>query len=144
MTHDKPLFSSKPFNKILLGTLMKNRPWFWLMIVIFILYLSGCAHYTLVRQSPPVKNGYLIRDVSVFTALPENPVLVDRDVYIQGETIAMVSEERLNIPGAEVIDGRGKMLLPGLIDFHTHITSGMIIPWGDIIPTMHFNMEGCL
>ena len=123
---------------------MKNRPWFWLMIVIFIQYLSGCAHYTLVRQSPPVKNGYLIRDVSVFTALPENPVLVDRDVYIQGETIAMVSEERLNIPGAEVIDGRGKMLLPGLIDFHTHITSGMIIPWGDIIPTMHFNMEGCL
>lgn len=70
MTHDKPLFSSKSFNKNLLGTLMKNRPWFWLMIVIFIQYLSGCAHYTLVRQAPSVKNGYLFRDVSVFTALP--------------------------------------------------------------------------
>jgi len=90
------------------------------MIVIFILFLCGCAHYTLVREAPPVKNGYLIRDVSVFTALPEIPVLEDRDVYIQGETIALVSEERLNIPGAEVIDGRGKMLLPGLIDFHPY------------------------
>jgi imidazolonepropionase-like amidohydrolase len=123
---------------------MKNRFWVLLITAVLVHCMSACTHYSLIQQTPLAKNGYLIRDVNVFTAVADSPVLEDMDVYILGETIAMISKERLNIPGAEVIDGKGKMLLPGLIDFHTHITSGMIIPWGDIMPTMRFNMEACL
>jgi imidazolonepropionase-like amidohydrolase len=125
---------------------MKNRFRFLLIIAALVLCMSACTHssYSLIQQTPPAKNGYLIRGVNVFTAVAGSPVLEDMDVYILGETIAMISSQRLNVPGAEVIDGKGKMLLPGLIDFHTHITSGMIIPWSDITPTMRFNMEACL
>jgi imidazolonepropionase-like amidohydrolase len=123
---------------------MKNRILSWMIIVAFVPCLFACSHYTLIKQTLPARNGYLIRNVNVFTAVPGSPVLKDMDVFIQDENIAMISKERLNVHGAEVIDGKGKMLLPGLIDLHTHITSSMIIPWGDMNPTMRFNMEGCL
>lgn len=121
---------------------MKNR--LWPVILVLVSFLSACAHPSLVGKAPVKENGYLIRNVDVFTALDEGKVLQDMDVYVRGETVAVISAKRLDIPGAEVIDGQGKMLLPGLVDFHTHITSGMIIPWGTVMPTMRFNMEACL
>jgi dihydroorotase-like cyclic amidohydrolase len=66
------------------------------------------------------------------------------DVLIRGGRIIKVSSAGIHAPGAEVIDGRGKTLLPGLVDFHTHITGCAIIPWGNLFPTMEFNFEGCL
>lgn len=48
------------------------------------------------------------------------------DVLIKGETIAAVGEDLAIPPGTEVVDGRGKTLLPGLIDAHTH-------SWGDAL-----------
>jgi len=41
------------------------------------------------------------------------------DLLIHGETIAEVGEA-LSAPGAEVVDARGKLVLPGGIDPHTH------------------------
>src|SRR6185295_10730772 len=47
-------------------------------------------------------------------------------VVIKGRTIAAVGP-RVAVPaGAEVIDGKGATLLPGLIDGHTH-------SWGDVL-----------
>lgn len=67
----------------------------------------------------------LIRDVSIFdgsgSALQTGSVLVD------GERIARVAYGADALAGetAEVtIDGRGKTLMPGLVDAHTHLTWG--------------------
>ncbi|MEA3061551.1 MAG: hypothetical protein QOJ94_1332 [Sphingomonadales bacterium] len=51
------------------------------------------------------------------------PPLPDASVLVEGERIAAVGKGALaNVPaGAERIDGRGKFLLPGLIDAHVHL-----------------------
>ncbi|MEE1158890.1 MAG: dihydroorotase, partial [Atopobiaceae bacterium] len=41
------------------------------------------------------------------------------DVLIEGKRIAEVGQD-LNADGATVVDGRGKYLLPGLVDMHVH------------------------
>lgn len=65
---------------------------------------------------------YLIRNVHVYA--PEN--LGVMDVLIGGEKILKMAEQ---LPaekayGVEVIDGSGKILMPGLIDAHVHILGG--------------------
>ncbi|WP_405020810.1 amidohydrolase family protein [Kitasatospora sp. NBC_00070] len=59
----------------------------------------------------------LIRNVAVFdgTALH-----APRDVLIDGSVIAAVGLALGTPAGATVVDGRGRTLLPGLIDAHTH------------------------
>jgi imidazolonepropionase-like amidohydrolase len=62
--------------------------------------------------------GFLVQGARVFDGAR---VLSIADVLVQGEMIVAV-EERINPPPAvEVVDGRGRTLLPGLIDCHTHV-----------------------
>ncbi len=68
-----------------------------------------------------------IHDVSVFDA--ESARLdPHRDVLIDGNRIISVSPAGAPPQGAQVIDGRGKTLLPGLWDMHAHVfpTDGML------------------
>lgn len=58
------------------------------------------------------------------------PVVEDAVVVVRGERIAAVGKRgSLNIPpGAEVVDGKGLTLLPGLIDAHFHIDGDDQLP----------------
>lgn len=65
---------------------------------------------------------YLIKNVSIYT--PE--AIGVKDLLIGGEKILKIGD---NLPvesayGIEVIDGTGKVLIPGLIDAHVHILGG--------------------
>ncbi len=42
------------------------------------------------------------------------------NVLVQGTTIARISGGAVDAPGARIIDGRGRTLMPGLIDMHWH------------------------
>ena len=58
------------------------------------------------------------------------PVIPDSVVLVRGARIAMVGK-RTSIripPGAEVVDGKGLTLLPGLIDSHFHIDGDDPLP----------------
>ncbi|GAA1011375.1 MULTISPECIES: dihydroorotase [Streptomyces] len=55
----------------------------------------------------------LIRGAKVLGGAPQ-------DVLIDGETIAAVGPD-LAAEDAEVVDAEGKVLLPGLVDLHTHL-----------------------
>ena len=63
----------------------------------------------------------LFQNVRVFDG---TRMLSARDVLLQSGRIAKVGERLTPTPGTITIDGRGKTLLPGLIDAHTHT-------WGD-------------
>jgi adenine deaminase len=49
----------------------------------------------------------------------------EADVAVFGETIAGVGK---SYEGESVVDGRGKVLIPGMIDGHVHIESSMLVP----------------
>jgi imidazolonepropionase-like amidohydrolase len=53
-------------------------------------------------------------------------LLKNRFVRVEGSTIADVSDKPVDTTGARVIDARGKVLMPGLIDCHVHVLASML------------------
>ena len=61
--------------------------------------------------------------VDVLSAAPQRPATV---LINNGRISGISSDGRLAIPaGAQVIDGAGKYLIPGLADMHNHLGSGL-------------------
>ncbi|MEE8886666.1 MAG: putative aminohydrolase SsnA [Eubacteriales bacterium] len=70
----------------------------------------------------------LVGNGQVITRDSENPYLKDGAVLIDGEEIAEVGDEqklRESHPDAEYVDAHGGIIMPGLINAHTHIYSGL-------------------
>lgn len=65
-------------------------------------------------------NDRLIRNVTLVSPERETP-LANAHVLIRDGRIARVSVQPIDAPGAEVIDGAGRYLVPGLIDSHVHL-----------------------
>jgi imidazolonepropionase-like amidohydrolase len=107
--------------------------------------LISCSSHSLLTAPSSKPAGYLITNVSVFTAVKGRLVIKNAWVHVKGKHIVKISAAPFEVPGAEVIDGTGMTLLPGLIDSHTHISSGAFIPWKPaMLPTMDYNFEACL
>jgi imidazolonepropionase-like amidohydrolase len=71
-------------------------------------------------QSSPSRQ--LIRDVRVFDG---EGVLEHRSVLIENGKIRRIGDAKLKVANAEVIEGAGRTLLPGLFDAHVHIPDPM-------------------
>lgn len=70
----------------------------------------------------------LVENGHVITRDPNNPYLEDGAVAIDGDTIKEVGPAavlREKYPDAERIDARGGVIMPGLVNCHTHIYSGL-------------------
>jgi imidazolonepropionase-like amidohydrolase len=90
---------------------------YWICVVLF--GLLGCSHK---QPAPPATEGtFAFVDVTVVPMdserlLPGQTVLVR-----EGRITHMGSVESVSVPaGAQRIDGRGKYLMPGLSDMHSH------------------------
>ena len=71
---------------------------------------------------------YLIGNGQVITRDPENPYLRDGAVVTEGSKILAVGEWdtlKRAYPDAQFIDAKGGVIMPGLINAHTHIYSGL-------------------
>jgi len=71
-------------------------------------------------QSPTPDAPQLIRDVRIFDG---ERVSEHRSVLIESGKIARIGGPSLKAPNAQVVDGTGRTLIPGLIDAHIHIPS---------------------
>jgi imidazolonepropionase-like amidohydrolase len=78
--------------------------------------LVGCL--SLGAGAPAQPGSELIRDVRLFDG---ETVLEHRSVLIENGVIARIGDAALDVPGARIVDGSGRTLLPGLIDAHVHI-----------------------
>src|SRR3954449_3296493 len=70
-------------------------------------------------------SGYLIRDAYLLTMDGDDAGLLGGDLHIDGERIAGVAPG-LEAEGAEVIDGRGMIAMPGFVDTHRHMWAAML------------------
>src|SRR5690349_6737144 len=61
----------------------------------------------------------LIRGATVITMDPKIEDLLRADILIAGERIAIVAPQ-IDAPSAEIIDGTGRIVMPGLINAHMH------------------------
>lgn len=62
----------------------------------------------------------LIRDGYIMPMTPGGQDLPRGDVLIRGDTIVAVGE-KLSVPDAEIIDAKGRFVLPGFVDAHSHL-----------------------
>lgn len=63
----------------------------------------------------------LFVNVHIFDGVSEKR-LENASVLVEGNLIKRVSRDNIDVPGAKVIDGGGRTLMPGLIDAHVHMT----------------------
>lgn len=91
----------------------------------------------------PPQSALLIRDVTVIDgtgAAPSGPLSVS---IVDGRIAAIgVASEVRGEPGARVIDGSGRYLIPGLIDAHAHVTMGPVrIDTSGPVPAMRLEPD---
>ena len=72
----------------------------------------------------------LIKNVTILTMDRENPVINDGFVLTEGNKIKYVGETRPEFEGYE-IDGKGKILMPGFVNAHTHVPMTLLRSYAD-------------
>ena len=78
-----------------------------------------------------IKNGRVFQEDGTFA---------EKDLYIEGKRFVSTKEEVID---QEVIDAKGMMVLPGLVDVHSHGAAGHDFSDGDveglkeILPDIH-------
>jgi len=72
------------------------------------------------QQSP---TQVLISNVNIFDGKTKT-LHKDMDVLVEGNLIKQIAKDIQAPKGAEVIEGNGKTLMPGLIDTHQHLNQG--------------------
>src|SRR5215470_18098446 len=88
--------------------------------------LSGCASMEAPPEPPvlPARDEFVIRNAYVMT-MDAAGDLDNADVHVKGGTIAAVGR-KLEADGAIRIDGRGMIVLPGLVETHWHMWNTLL------------------
>lgn len=78
---------------------------------------------------------YIIKDVTAVTMNDTADIIENADVLIENDLITAVGARgTLNARDAEVIDGRRKIALPGLVNAHTHAAMTLLRGYADDLP----------
>jgi cytosine/adenosine deaminase-related metal-dependent hydrolase len=86
----------------------------------------------------------LVTDVTTVTMDLERRVVHDAAVAIDGARIAAVGKATdlaTRYPGADVLDGRGMLAVPGLVDAHAHADQSLLRGWTDDLTWVPFLAE---
>ena len=81
----------------------------------------------------------IIKDVTAVTMDERRRIVANAAIAIDGERIAAIEQAevlRARYPEAEIIDARGMVAIPGLIDTHAHADQSLLRGLGD---TMHWH-----
>ncbi len=90
-----------------------------IFLLSFSIFLLGCKHLPSGLTSRSYKNVLAIKNVNVITMTSDSNILTNVTVIIKDGKIISLNA---TIPdSAEIIDGKGKWLIPGLIDMHVHV-----------------------
>jgi len=80
----------------------------------------------------------IIKDVTVVTADEQNPVVKDAAITIKGNIIEGITQGG-NIPSDEhVIEGNGRIAMPGMLNCHTHVGMTLFRGYADDMPLMEW------
>ncbi len=68
----------------------------------------------------PAPSNTLFTNVNVFNG-SENKLYKGLNVLVEGNKVTKITKDSISTDGATVIEGKGKTLMPGLIDGHAHV-----------------------
>ena len=96
----------------------------WMLFLTLCTTIAWTLSYAQERETPQV----VISNVRIFDGVSEE--LVKGNLLITGNLISKISTEAIDVPDATLIDGGGRVLTPGFIDAHTHIS--LIAPFDQL------------
>ena len=76
----------------------------------------------------------LIKNTTIITVNDQDQVLEHADLAVSGKTIVGVGKIPLDFIPDRVIDGKGKLVMPGLINAHTHLSMTLMRNYADDLP----------
>lgn len=107
------------------------------LLFLVVLPLGGCAGTgapavgSAQPAAPRVVEGELVVTNVTVIDVAAGKAVPNQTVAVKGDRIAAVvpADQAVPAPGAKVIDGTGKFLIPGLWDMHAHIADGSYHDW---------------
>ncbi|WP_020406791.1 amidohydrolase family protein [Hahella ganghwensis] len=101
------------------------------MILIFLSGTTGCFHYA---SLPPMvktdnKGSLLITKARIFDGNADHPIQENMDVLVTDGQISRIAPHPLGVKADTEINAEGMLIMPGLIDFHTHVGGTDAPPW---------------
>jgi 5-methylthioadenosine/S-adenosylhomocysteine deaminase len=79
----------------------------------------------------------IIKNGTILTMDKKNTVIEDGLIHVKGDTISrMGSGDNVNIEAEKIIDAHGGLILPGLINGHTHAAMSLFRGLADDLPLM--------
>ena len=76
----------------------------------------------------------LMKKAAILTMESDEPEFLNTNLGIQGNRIAFIGDIPDNFKAVAEIEGTGKILLPGLINFHSHIAMSLMRHYADDLP----------
>lgn len=76
----------------------------------------------------------LIKNVTLVPMDGHNDVIENTNIYIKGDKIAYIGELKEDWKVDNIIDGRKKVAMPGLINAHTHLAMSLLRNYADDLP----------
>lgn len=115
---------------------MKNKRCFFVFLTT-IFFFSGCIYSPSLpplaiktNQEKPI----VIHNVSLFNGNPDQGVIDNVNIIIEGNKIVKIGEFPIPDIDCTVIEGKGKTVIPGLIDHHIHVAVPSSPWWFPVIP----------
>ena len=88
-------------------------------------FASAAAPRPQTAPKLPARGNVVIRNAYVMTMETDVGDLKDADVHVRDGAIVAVGQ-KLNAPGASAIDGRGMIVMPGLVETHWHMWNTLL------------------
>lgn len=86
-------------------------------------------------EAPERGRPILIRDATAITMAPPGEVLTHVDIAIAGHRLTSIEPTGGPAPaGARIVDGRGRVALPGFVNAHNHVGLGLMKASSEAMP----------
>jgi cytosine/adenosine deaminase-related metal-dependent hydrolase len=93
------------------------------------IFSAGCGQTQRVADRPagalPARDEFIVRDAYVMTMDPALGDISPGHVHVRNGEIVAVGAN-VQAPGATVLDGRGMIVLPGMVDTHWHMWNTLL------------------
>ncbi|MCF4101886.1 amidohydrolase family protein [Gillisia sp. M10.2A] len=95
-----------------------------LFLIVIINFNLGAQNKLKLENIGLANNVYVIKNVNIIPMTTDNKIITNAIVVIKNEKISSINSDSIPKKG-KIIDGRGKWLIPGLIDMHVHTNADL-------------------
>ncbi len=119
----------------------------YILLIAFLVFIVSCSnHYSkqLIKQNEntlPI----LFKNVDIFNG-KDSSLIPNKNVLVEKGIIKIITEnfETKDNQDYHTIEGKGRTLMPGLVDAHVHLSGSGAVPWENVSANEAYNLKAYL